>query len=192
MIVKIRLGIGRPGKLWTGYQGFFPTCGCREDEGLDGKVAYVEFVENYSRNGSTTRRLFGGAKELTPEQERAIEMPTLFISAGGAGSVGEGADGTRIWNWSGRIGGNIILNPIMVEVGRYWEFEADPLAKPRPGYKWIETYFGDTLREYVLVQVDENDAVHVKHIMPCHRWHRETLSPPEKEASGLFQKEIGE
>lgn len=187
-MVRVQLGFGRPGKLWTGSREFFPNC---EVVGLDGQYAEVELIENWSENGQTTRRLFGHKAELTQEQVNALWIPVLFISAGGARTVGEGAEGTRTWNWSGRVGGNVVLDPLMVHQTTRRVIEHDPLPEARPGYRWVQTYLGDSLLEYVLVELcDEKGTIDPRHLLPCCRWHRATLSPTEKGTTTETSSEI--
>ena len=199
MWVRIEMGPGKPGKLWTGSKVDGGT-------GTTGKFARVELVEFHSpESGACTRRLF--IREERDEAPEGIRIPTLHISAGGVGSIvgghvvrepkGEPTTPREedswllpliVWNWSGRIGGYLILDPVSVESGYV---RRDEVNSALPGYAWIHTYEGNTLSEYVLVrthQVDSGESgvqpaigsVDEKHVLPIHHVARSLLSPPER------------
>jgi hypothetical protein len=198
MWTKIEMGPGSAGKLWTGS----------EVKGLAGKFARVELVEFHSPESSaSTRRLF--IREMRDEAPEGIRIPILHISTGGVGSIVSehvtrelnGLPTTLceenswlmpllVWNWSGRVGGYLILNPVATESGYV---RRDEVNSALPGYAWIYTYNGSTLSEYVLVRThqanpDKDDeqpaiaSVDERHILPIHRVVDSLLSPPEREA----------
>ncbi|MEK7507440.1 MAG: hypothetical protein AAB585_02805 [Patescibacteria group bacterium] len=198
MWCKIEKGIGEAGKLWTGS----------EIKELGGKYAKVELVEFHSpESGASTRRLF--IRETRDEAPEGIRVPTLHISTGGVGSLMSGRV-TReqygepttprpedawlmpllVWNWSGRVGGYLILDPVATESGYV---RRDEVNSALPGFAWIHAYEGSTLSEYVLVrtrQTDPNEggaqpaiaSVDERHTLPIHRVVNSLLSPPEREA----------
>ena len=199
MWTKIEMGPGEPGKLWTGSE---------EIKGQSGKYARVELVEFHSpESGASTRRLF--VREMTDVVPEGIKIPTLHISTGGVGSLvagrvtrESGSEPTTpsesdtwllpllVWNWSGRVGGYLILDPVATESGYV---RRDEVNSAMPGYAWIHTYEGSTLSEYVLVrtrQADPNEegeqptitSVAEKHTLPIHRVVHSLLSPPERRA----------
>lgn len=198
MFVKIEMGPGSAGKLWTGS----------DIENLGGKYAKVELVEFHSPDsGASTRRLF--IRETQDEAPEGIRVPTLHISTGGVGSIVGGrvmrepnGEPTTprpedawlmpllVWNWSGRVGGYLILDPVTTESGYV---RRDEVNSALPGYAWIHTYDGSTLSEYVLVrthQADPNEggaqpaitSVDEKHTLQIHRVVHSLLSPPERQA----------
>jgi hypothetical protein len=198
MFVKIEMGPGSAGKLWTGS----------ELKDAAGKFAKVELVEFHSpESGASTRRLF--IREMRDEAPEGIRIPTLHISTGGVGSIVSGRV-TRepggepttlrpedawlmpfvVWNWSGRVGGYLILDPVATERGYV---RRDEVNSALPGYAWINTYEGSTLSEYVLVRTHQTDpaeggaqpaiaSVDEKHTLSVHRVVHSLLSPPERQA----------
>jgi len=196
--VKIEVGTGSPGKLWTGSAV----------EPAAGKYARVELVEFRSpQSGASTRRLF--LREVRDDAPEGIVIPTLHISTGGVGSLVSGRvvrepddEPTTlrekdawlmpllVWNWSGRVGGYIVLNPVAIEDGYVRGSEVNSAL---PGYAWIHTYEGSTLSEYILVRTYQEDptedgaqpsieSVDGGHALPIHRVVRSLLSPPERKA----------
>lgn len=155
MIVKIRRGIGNPGKLWTGS---VPE---------DGEVVNARIIERKcSCCDRTTRRLRTQPVENAEAIAVACEIPTVFVTMGGVGSVAtlfypEKAtepevtpEEFRLWNWSHRVGGHVVLNPVAVLNG-YWA--PGDLPTPRAGHYWIQTYSGSTLSEFVLLHAKEGE-----------------------------------
>ena len=208
MFVKIEMGPGTAGKLWTGS----------EIGGAAGKYARVELVEFHSpESGASTRRLF--IRETRDEAPEGIRIPTLHISTGGVGSLVSGrvvrelgCEPTTlreedswllpllVWNWSGRVGGYLILDPVNTESGYV---RRDEVNSALPGYAWIQTYAGSTLSEYVLVRTHQGDpnevgvqptiaSVDERHTLPIHRVIRSLLSPPEREAKAAAETPITE
>ncbi len=199
MIVKIHIGIGNAGKLWTGSNL----------TGHEGRYAKVELVEFRSpQSSASTRRLYIHESQDTPPE--GIRVPTLHISVGGVGSLvsrtiirdevtlepttEEGNENwlmpLLVWNWSGRVGGYLILDPVRVESGYIQGTEVNTAL---PGYAWIKTYDGSTMSEYALVKVSQSspsdDSPHQpslvidnNHILPIHRIVHTVLSPPERES----------
>lgn len=198
MWCKIEKGIGDAGKLWTGS----------ELDGSVGKYARVELVEFRSpKSGACTRRLF--LRDVRDRAPEGVRIPTLHIFTGGVGSI-VGGRVTRepngepttlreedswlmpllVWNWSGRVGGYIILDPVSTESGYV---RRDEVNSALPGYAWISVYEGSTLSEYVLVRARQEDpnedgvqpaivSVDKKHTLPIRRVVQSLLSPPEREA----------
>ncbi len=153
--MKIKRGIGAPGKLWTG------------DSPENGEVANARIMERTcSCCGNSTRKFRVEKVENAEALATACEIATLFLTMGGVGSVATGfatSDGQgsvnprefQLWNWSGRVGGHAILNPVAVLDG-YWEPET--LPTPRAGFYWTRTYCGSTLSEFVLLRVGEDEG----------------------------------
>lgn len=196
MYYRIVVGIGTPGKLWTGTP-------VREQQVLYARPELVEFWSPQS--GACTRRLF---LHDVKENLEGLVMPTLHIFSGGVGSLvggrvvrerGEHPTTPHeddawlmpllVWNWSGRVGGYIVVDPLLVESGYVSQ---ETLNSAKPGYAWIKTYYGTTLSEFVLVktnQVDPNefttqpavDSVDDRHVLPVTRYVRSLLAPPERE-----------
>lgn len=189
MIVKIQVGIGRQGKLWTGSKM----------NQFNGKICRVELVEFLSpTRKASTRRLF--VKEVLEETPEGIYIPTLYIGMGGVGSLptlsvltsedkGPQAENIEIltWNWSGRVGGFIVLDPISVESGHITN-NALALNKPDDGFTWLMMYFGTTLAEFILLRVGEDGKIDDRHILPIHRRVFSLLAPPEREAKTKKKK----
>lgn len=198
MWCKIEKGVGDAGKLWTGS----------ELNGSVGKYARVELVEFRSpESGACTRRLF--LRDVRDEAPEGIRIPTLHICTGGVGSIVGGRVVRKpkgepmtprqkdswlmpllVWNWSGRVGGYVILDPVSAEAGYV---RRDEVNSALPGYVWIHVYEGSTLSEYVLVrtrQTDPNEdgaqpaiaAVDEEHTLPIRRVVHSLLSPPERQA----------
>lgn len=181
--------VARAGKLATGS-----AVKADRDTGLvTGAIAPIEVLLITSPRGGASTRKINLAGDLFPaEAIGAIEAPTLFLTMGGVGSTesrpfglpeGEaGPDLTpiRFWNWSGRTGGHTVIDPIAVVAGRGIE---PPPAKS--GFMWIQTYWGATLSEFILVQLDEGGAIHPRHILPDVSLER--LSPPERFSDLLDQ-----
>jgi len=195
---KIEKGIGGAGKLWTGS----------ELNGSVGKYARVELVEFHSpESGACTRRLF--LRDVRDEAPEGVRIPVLHIFTGGVVSIvggrvvrepnGEPTTPREedswlmpllVWNWSGRVGGYLVLDPVSTESGYV---RRDEVNSALPGYAWIHTYEGSTFSEYVLVRARQADpdeygehpaieAVAEEHTLPIHRVVRSLLSPPEREA----------
>ena len=173
---------------------------------VDGRYARVELVEFHSpKSGACTRRLF--IQETRDEAPEGLKIPTLHVFTGGVGSLcagrvvrerrGEPTTPVQddqwlmpllVWNWSGRVGGYVILDPVCVESGYV---RREELNSALPGYAWIQTYAGTTFSEFVLVktrQHDEEDgerpainSVDERHVLPIHRVVNTLLSPPERE-----------
>ncbi|OHA01686.1 MAG: hypothetical protein A3C11_03040 [Candidatus Sungbacteria bacterium RIFCSPHIGHO2_02_FULL_49_12] len=147
MIVKILRGIGAPGKLWTG------------DSPESGAVVDALFIERRCTTegcARTVRKLRAHALHASAEVVSALELPTLLVTMGGVGSihVDEATPWSLVaWNWSARVGGHAILNPVLQVAGYY---SRDELPPAREGYKWIRTYAGSTLSEFVLLAEDES------------------------------------
>lgn len=151
MITKIINGIGRPGKLWTGNT---PS---------DGSIVNCRIIERKcSVCGKTTRKFRCEELQASKDVLEALDLPTTFITMGGVGSVynyGEGNPGPhmgapkhlRCWNWSERIGGHVIVNPILVMNGYV---KREQLPNPKAGFRWVQTYNGSTLSEFVLIRDD--------------------------------------
>lgn len=198
MWCKIEKGIGEAGKLWTGS----------ELNGSVGKYARVEFVEFHSpESGACTRRLF--LRDVRDEAPEGICIPILHIFTGGVGSLVSGrvvrepnSEPTTpreedcwlmpllVWNWSGRVGGYVILDPVSTESGYV---RRDEVNSALPGYAWINVYEGSTLSEYVLVRTRQTnpdeycehpavESVDERHILPIRRVVHSLLSPPERQA----------
>lgn len=178
MLVKIRRGIGRPGKLWTG------------DEPANEEIVNARIVERRCECGASTRKLRVEKVENASAIAEACEVPTLFVTMGGVGSLCSYSlheDGEKIdvfpeyqcWNWSGRVGGHIFLNPAAVLNG-YWE--ENDLPKPRADHYWVRTYSGSTLSEFVLLCRSTNHdlpTVSLSGTCPRCREKRERESIPE-------------
>lgn len=198
MWCKIEGGIGDAGKLWTGS----------ELNGSVGKYARVELVEFHSpESGASTRRLF--LRDVRDEAPEGIWIPALHIFTGGVGSLVGGRVAREpngepttllaedawlmpllVWNWSGRVGGYIVLDPVSTESGYVRREEVNSALL---GYAWIHVYAGSTLSEYVLVRTSQANpfecehpamikSVDKRHILPIHRVVNSLLSPPEREA----------
>lgn len=149
MIAKVEIGIGGFGKLWTGHT---PEPG----------IYNVVMIERTCPCGATTKkfRAYPVPQPLTfgdcPTLADALDLPTVFITAGGVGSLCVDHEGTgdgkgnqlTVWNWSGREGGHVIANPLMVLSGYWSRFE---LPETKAGFRWLQTYGGNTLSEFVLV-----------------------------------------
>jgi hypothetical protein len=152
MWTKIEMGTGTPGKLWTGDN--FESI-----SGKFARVELVEFHSPAS--GASTRRLFvaevredapegiyvptlricaGGVGSLVTAGSVTRELRGEPIAPQRKDSWGEpialGANKPcllplLVWNWSGRIGGYIILDPVMTERGYVRHNEVNSAL---PGY----------------------------------------------------------
>ena len=131
MIVKILRGIGAPGKLWTG------------DSPENGAVVEALFIERRcTTEGCTrsTRKLRADDLTASAEAVSALEIPTLLVTMGGVGSIAVDEATPRslvTWNWSNRIGGHVIVNPVLHVAGYY---NRDALSPARAGDKSIHPY----------------------------------------------------
>lgn len=168
MLVKLSVGIGSYGKLWTGTK-LRPAHEDPKNMLWDFKaneaipsIVDAFIIERTCKCGATTRKFRAYPVEQSAEARLALDLPTCFVTAGGVDSICTWAgvsDDITTWNWSGRIGGHAILNPVMVRSGYVREEE---LPTPKDGYVWIQTYGGSTLSEFVLVRMDQNT-----HAMPA-------------------------
>jgi hypothetical protein len=187
MWFKIRTSeVSNPGKLWTGSTDFWGE--------LNGRVVDVQalFIRSSRSTASTLKLVRGSGGVLPKDAEEAIgPVPTLFVTAGGVGSITSGVragenppniEHIRTWNWSKRTGGHIIVDPVAALSGR--QFDPPPA---KAGYVWIQTYGGATLDEYVLLQLDEEGKIDQKHILVPVMLER--LSPPEREDDN-FQETV--
>lgn len=205
MWCKIQTGVGSPGKLWTGS----------DLSDSVGKVARVELVEfRSSESGASTRRLF--ITDTRDDAPEGVYVPTLRICTGGVGSLAphyaqvtrERGDEPRmqnpdhewqlplvVWNWSGRIGGYAILDPVSVESGYV---RADELNSTLPGFAWLTVYSGSSLSEHIMVRTkDEGYGTMVdrQHVLPVHRVVTSLLAPPERpegRVRSAIRREFGE
>jgi hypothetical protein len=148
-IFRVRRGIGAFGKLWTGDRP--------EDGAL---VTYPKIVLRSCRHcGCTTNQFRASAIETTtPEAFAKMPLRDLWLFAGGVGSLpdlhpfAEGLDVPSILtNWSGRIGGLVLIAPEAVTSARVSGDE--PLDAPYApaGYAWHIVYAGETLRQWVML-----------------------------------------
>lgn len=157
MIVRILSGIGNPGKLWTG------------NTPENGAIVDARIFEKKCKCGASTRKLRIGKVENVAAIEAACEIPTLFVTMGGVGSVAskiipqvEGDDDNldqfRLWNWSDRVGGHAIVNPVATLSG-YWSEKDLPPTKDT--HYWVQTYGGTTLSEFVLLSKTDKHRLEV-------------------------------
>lgn len=148
MIVKVLRGIGYPGKLWTG------------DWPKTGAIVDAKIIERTCECcGASTRKLRATPIEISAEGQAALEIPTLFLTAGGVGSISVDPEldcRLTVWNWSHRTGGHAVINPLAVVGGRDDYIGSLPVPA-RPGFRWVCTYAGSTLTEYLLVV--DNDGI---------------------------------
>lgn len=155
MIVRIVRGIGAPGKLWTG------------DIPADGTVVDAMLIERHCLQGQggvldgdgdplppcrrTTRKLRVTPVTFSAEAIAALVIPKLFVTMGGVGTLDHGdpviPTDLTVWNWSGRRGGHVVVNPIAVVVTR----DDDPLPGVHAGYAWARTYAPAAKDEYILL-----------------------------------------
>lgn len=163
MLVKLSVGIGDFGKLWTGTQ-LRPAHEDPKNSLWDfaaneaiPNIVDAMIVERRCECGASTRKFRATAVQQSAEARRALpHLPECFITAGGVGSivshpVTEGdtvSPEITVHNWSGRQGGHVILNPVMVLSGYV---SREDLPAPKAGYGWVCTYSGSTLSEYVLL-----------------------------------------
>ncbi|HTE48377.1 MAG TPA: hypothetical protein VK675_00520 [Candidatus Paceibacterota bacterium] len=100
---------------------------------------------------------------------------------GGVGSIynhdeakGGAPKHLRCWNWSERIGGHVIVDPILVMNG-YVERKQLPI--PKVGFRWVQTYWGSTLSEFVLIRDRKHPGLEIISLEgkcpPCR--HKEEL-----------------
>jgi hypothetical protein len=158
MLVKLSVGIGNYGKLWTGtrlspaHEDPINSLWDEQNERVIPNIVDATIIERRCECGATTRKFRAYPVEQSAEARKALNVPTCFITAGGVGSIYVETDKVledlTVWNWSGRVGGHVILNPIMVCSGY---MNRDELPTPRDGYTWVCTYSGSTLGEYVLL-----------------------------------------
>lgn len=161
MLVKLSVSaVARYGKLWTGTQ-LSPAWEDPQNSLWDGEKAIPNIVDAFiieraCECGRSTRKFRAHPVHQSDEARQALDMhsiPECFITSGGVGSIqvdGSISQGVLVHNWAGRVGGHVILNPVMVLSG-YVSREDLPTAKP--GYGWACTYSGSTLSEYVLLPV---------------------------------------
>jgi len=158
MLVKIQNGIGQFGKLWTGTR-LRPA---HEDaERLwDGEKAIYNIVdavivERKCECGRSTRKFKARAVECDPFALPFLRLPVCFITAGGVGSIVDDREtdaSLKVHNWSGRVGGHVIVNPALVLSGYVEHGHIPGVVEP---YTWIQTYSGSTLSEYVMIKEDQ-------------------------------------
>lgn len=160
MLVKVSIGMGSFGKLWTGTE----LRRAHEDPknklwDFKAKEAIPNIVDAFIMErtcdcGASTRKFRATAVQQSDEARAALDLPECFITGGGVGSIyvetDKVAPETLVHNWSGRTGGHVILNPLMILSGYV---SRDDLPAAKPGYGWVCTYSGSTLSEYVLLPV---------------------------------------
>lgn len=164
MLVQLKHGQGSYGKLWTGT-----ALSAAHEDPINGlwdaqsqrvipNIVDATIIERRCECGATTRKFRAYPVEQSAEARKALDVPTCFVTAGGVGSIYVETDKVltdlTVWNWSGRVGGHVILNPVMIRSGYV---SRDELPTPKPGYVWACTYSGSTLSEYVLLPVDQID-----------------------------------
>jgi hypothetical protein len=148
-IFRIRRGIGAYGKLWTGD---------RPEEGA--LVTYPKIVLRSCRHCGCTTNQFRASQIETATPEAFAKMPLreIWLFAGGVGSLpdlqpfSETLDvPSLLTNWSGRIGGIVLIAPEAVTSARVSGDE--PLDAPfaPTGFAWTQVYAGETLRQWVML-----------------------------------------
>ncbi|MES2087952.1 MAG: hypothetical protein V4467_03075 [Patescibacteria group bacterium] len=145
--------------------------------------------------GATTRKLYLDNR-LTGDTLKAVDIskiPLLHIATGGVGSISsatsvEGEKGIHsskenqlqsTCNWSGRIGGYAVVNPVAVISGR-------KIYHPPPatqGFHWENVYSGSTLTEWILVADDVTrhslPVISLQRTCPICRKKQEVAELPE-------------
>lgn len=162
MLVQLKHGQGSYGKLWTGTVFSVahedPINSLWDGQRIIPNIVDATLIERRCECGATTRKFRAYPVEQSAEARKALDLPVCFITAGGVGSIYVECDSVHtdltVWNWSGRVGGHVILNPVMVRSGYV---SRDELPTPKAGYVWACTYSGSTLSEYVLLPVDQVD-----------------------------------
>jgi hypothetical protein len=148
-IFRIRRGIGAFGKLWTGD---------RPEEGA--LVAYPKIVLRQCVHcGCTTNQFRASVIETrTPEAFAGMPLRDLWLFAGGVASLpdlqpfGEGLNVPSILtNWSGRIGGLILIAPEAVVSARVSGDDLMLAPVAPAGFLWHCVYAGETLRQWVML-----------------------------------------
>ena len=144
--MKIKIGIGQPGKLWTGDDI------SKVHDMVAQPVAYLIRCAC----GRTTRKLRFQNVIDPPDGIDHKKLDTLWVFTGGVGSYvssGENWPGDRFWNWSGREGGVTERNPYAVVSGYVCDRDLPPCKE---GFEWVRVYWGNTMAEYVLLKIEEN------------------------------------
>lgn len=164
MLVKLSHGQGSYGKLWTGtafsaaHEDPINSLWDSQNQRVIPNIVDATIIERRCDCGATTRKFRAYPVEQSAEARKALDLPVCFVTAGGVGSIYVEDDKVHadltVWNWSGRVGGHVILNPVMVRSGCV---SRDELPTPKAGYVWACTYSGSTLSEYVLLPVDQTD-----------------------------------
>lgn len=174
---RIKLGMGKFAKRWTSQ---IPK---------NDRLVEAKFIEFGCDTGSNTRKLmFTENGEVNPALQ---ELPTLFVTAGGSWSIPhETRNDARLvslqtWNWSGKVGGHVVVNPLQVIQGKNLSINMMPSVEPN--FLWIQTYngHGGSNTEFVLVKLDEDGKnVHKDHILGTELQNR--ISPYLREAEILL------
>lgn len=164
MLAKIKIGTGSYGKLWTGTQllanfkklnEFMVKQPFKDSQEFIGNLFDCSIVERHCECGLVTRKFKAYPVEATSNISDYLDVKTVFITAGGVGSINTD-NGTspslQVTNWSGRVGGHVIVDPLLV-VNGYWERKDLPNVKN--GAQWLCTYAGSTLSEFVLVSGEQ-------------------------------------
>lgn len=151
-IFRIRRGIGRFGKLWTGD---------RPSEGA--LVTSPRIVLRQCQHcGNTTNQFRADVIETTLASHFEffdnLPIRDLWLFAGGVGSLPPAVDQLAtalnvpvcVTNWSGRVGGAVLIAPEAVVSGRG---DSDTRQAPwaPPGYKWHYIYSGESLHQWVML-----------------------------------------
>lgn len=188
LYATIRSGVGSPGKLWTGT------------EPVDGQAGQVLIIERKCPCGRTTRKFRVYPIDVSPEASEALTLPVVHVATGGVGSVAT-RDASELskdlvcWNWAGREGGSVILNPLAVIHGSNNQPTREEVPPAKPGFRWLNTYgFGQSsLVEWVLVNEDYS-----RHVVPivkldgecpvcCQKRRLEALSAPVRHIADALQ-----
>lgn len=164
MLVKLSHGQGSYGKLWTGtafsaaHEDPINSLWDSQNQRVIPNIVDATIIERHCECGASTRKFRAYPVEQSAEARKALDLPVCFVTAGGVGSIYVERDKViadlTVWNWSGRVGGHVILNPVMVLSGYV---SPDDLPTPREGYTWTCTYRGSTLSEYVLLPIEQSD-----------------------------------
>ena len=145
-LYRIRWGVGRPGKLWTG------------DAPPEGALVWnvKRVLRSCKRCKKSTLQFRCSAIEIADEcirRQMESQATDLWIFSGGVGSLQEDLPlRLAFTNWSHRIGGYAIVAPAAVATTKFAE---EPPMAPLD-WAWAQVYRGETLRQWVLMPASES------------------------------------
>lgn len=144
-VFVVKHGVGTFGKLWTG-----------DIPPENSLITFPKIILRSCKHCACTTNQFrcSSLKTTIPETFLSMGLREIWLFSGGVGSLpdlqafSETLDvPTLLTNWSGRIGGIVLIAPEAVVTGRGM---VTPPVAPE-GYSWTQVYEGQTLHQWVML-----------------------------------------